>query len=141
MANLHKAWITSAVEAGLARIAEAKVTVKNVPNKGDVQEVPFDAVEFILPDAASAQALYSLAETARTKDDEGNLSENPLNILLGYAYGLNCRAKVRAQFEAKFEDPEKAVKKIAEMLVKSGRFKTFDKALAAAKLMQEVDEE
>lgn len=141
MANLHKPWILSAVEAGLARIAQAKVTVKNVPNKGDVQEVPFDAVEFIVPDAASATKLYELAESARTKDDEGVLSENPLNILLGYAYGLNCRAKVRAQFEARFEDPEKGIKKIAEMLVKTGRFKTYEKALAAARLMQEDETE
>jgi hypothetical protein len=141
---LHKAWILAAVAANLARIEEAKVTVKNVPNKGDEKKVPFDHIVFAT-DADSIVKLFALAEAEKgtTKDDDGNEvpNENPLNTLLTYAYGLNCRAKVRAQYEGQFEDPEKGIKKIAEMLVKTGRFKTFEKALAAARLMQEDDEE
>ena len=66
---------------------------------------------------------------------------NPLADLLTYAYGLNCRAKVRADFEAQFEDPEKAIKKIADALVKSGRFKSYEKALATARLLEEDEDE
>lgn len=141
MAELHKPWILSAQAAGLVRFETAKVTVKDVPNKGDKQEIPFNAASFVLTSAADAAKLYDLAEvdkgTVKLEDGSEVPAENPVATLLAYAYGLNCRAKVRAQFEAKFEDPDKAVKKIAEMLVKAGQFKSFEKALAAAKLMRE----
>jgi len=145
MAELHKPWILAAVAKALVRFEDAKVTVKNVPNKDDIQEVPFKAATFILSSPEDAAALYTLAEadrgTIKLEDGSEVPGDNPVASYLAYAYGLNCRAKVRAQFEAKFEDPDKAVKKIAEMLVKSGAFKSFDKALAAARLMrEEVDE-
>ncbi len=144
MSNLHKSWISDAVAKGLGRIEKASISVKNVPNKGDEKDIPFDKVVFTLTDADSLAALWTLAETARgtEKLEDGTEvpGENPVNTLLTYAYGLNCRAKVRADFESQFVDPDKAVKKIAEMLVKAGQFKSFDKALAAAKAMRETDE-
>lgn len=141
MAELHKPWILSALAAGLVRFEDAKVTVKDVPNKGDKQEIPFKSAVFVIDSPESAASLYKLAEadkgTVKAEDGTEVPAENPIGTLLAYAYGLNCRAKVRAQFEARFEDPDKAVKKIAEMLVKAGQFKSFEKALAAAKLMRE----
>lgn len=145
MANLHKAWILAAAEKNFVRFEDAAVTVKNVPNKGDEKKVDFKAALFTIESPEDAAALYTLAETerTRTKADDGTetIGDNPLATLLAYAYGLNCRAKVRAQFESQFEDPDKAVKKIAEMLVKAGQFKNLDKALAAAKLMREQPED
>lgn len=143
VSDLHKSFVTAAAAKGLVRFEAAKVTVKNVPNKGDEQEIPFEAAVFTIETPEQAAELFKLAEADRptVKTDDGEApGDNPVATLLGYAYGLNCRAKVRSQFEAKFEDPDKAVKKIAEMLVKSGQFKSFDKALAAAKLMREDDE-
>jgi len=145
MAELHKAWILAGVSKSLIRFEDANVTVKNVPEKGNEVKVPFKAATFIIASPEDAAALYTLAEadrgTVKLEDGTEVPGDNPVATLLAYAYGLNCRAKVRAQFEAKFEDPDKAVKKIAEMLVKSNAFKSFDKALAAARLMrEEVDE-
>jgi len=148
MAELHKPWILLAVAAGLARLEDAKVKINDLPNKGDKHEEPFKSVVFDVDSREAASELFDLAEAAKGtvkvevdgKETEVP-AENPLSVLLGYAYGLNCRAKVRAQYEAKFEDPDKAVKKIAEMLVKSGQFKSLDKALAAAKLMREEPDE
>ena len=145
MSNLHKDWILSAVKGDLARTAEATITVRDVPEKGKTVEVPFEKVEFAIDSGDEMLALWTLAEASRTtvKDDDGKdvQTENPINTLLTYAYGLNCRAKVRAEYERGFEDPDKAIKKIAESLVKSGRFKSFDKALAAAKMLQETEDE
>jgi len=142
VSNLHKEWIKNAVSKSLARTTDASITVKDVPNKGDKKDIPFEKVEFALTDADGLTALWALAESARgtVKLEDGTEvpGENPINTLLTYAYGLNCRAKVRADFERQFEDPDKAVKKIAEMLVKSGQFKNYDKALAAAKAMRET---
>lgn len=144
MAELHKPWILAAANAGLVRFEDAEVTVKNVPNKGDEKKVPFKAAVFTIENKAQASELYELAEadkgTIKLENGTEVPGDNPIATLLAYAYGLNCRAKVRAQFESQFEDPEKGIKKIAEMLVKTGRFKSFDKALAAARLMQESDE-
>jgi hypothetical protein len=144
MSNLHKSWISDAVNKGLARFVPANITVKNVPNKGDEKEIPFEKVEFTVTDDAGIQALWTLGEAARgtVKAEDGTEvpGENPLNTLLTYAYGLNCRAKVRADFERQFEDPDKALKQIAEKLVKSGKFKSYDKALAAAKLLTEDED-
>lgn len=145
MSNLHKSWIETAVSEGLARFEDANITVKNVPNKGDNKEIPFKKVVFVLTDAASVTKLYALAEAAKgtTKDDAGNdvPAENPINVLLTYAYGLNCRAKVRADFERQFEDPDKALRKAAEALVKGGLFKDVDKALVAVKAMREESDD
>ena len=145
MAELHKPWILAALAEGLVRFEDAEVTVKNVPNKGDVQKVPFKAATFNIESPADASALYTIAEadrgTIELEDGTKVPGDNPVGTLLAYAYGLNCRAKVRAQFEGRFEDPDKAVKKIADMLVKSGQFKSFDKALSAAKLMREEPDE
>jgi len=145
MAELHKPWILAAASKSLVRFEDAKVTVKNVPTKGDETTVPFKAATFIIGSPEDAAALYTLAEADRgvikAEDGTETPGENPVATLLAYAYGLNCRAKVRQQFEAGFEDPDKAVKKIADMLVKSGAFKSFDKALAAAKLMREAPED
>lgn len=141
MAELHKAWIMAAEAAGLVRFESANVKINDVPNKGDEHLEPFQRAIFVLSDEASASKLYGIAEAGKgtVKDEDGNESpaENPLATLLTYAYGLNCRAKVRTTYEAKFEDPDKAIKQIAEKLVKSGRFKSYDKALAAARLLQE----
>ena len=141
MSNLHKDWIRAAVAAGLARIENAKVSVKGVPNKGDNTEIAFEKVVFIIETAEQAANLMKLGDSVRgtTKNDDGVevLREHPIAELLSYAYGLNCRAKVRADFERQFEDPDKALKKIAALLVKSGQFKNETKALAAARLMQE----
>jgi hypothetical protein len=143
MAELHKSWITAAQAAGIIRFEDATVTIKDVPNKGDKHEESFKLARFIAS-PENLMALWTLADAERgeeTLDDGSKVpGENPLNVLLTYAYGLNCRAKVRAQYEAKFEDPEKAIKKIAESLVKAGRFKSYEKALAAARLLQETDE-
>lgn len=145
MANLHKAWIDTAVEKGLARFEDANVTVKDVPNKGDKQEIAFKKVVFLIDNAKQATELFTLAEAGRrtTTDDEGNevTGSNPLASFATYAYGLECRAKVRAEFEGKFEDPDKGLKKIADMLVKTGKFKSVEKALAAARLLQESEED
>lgn len=137
----HQDWILAAAEAKLVRFEDAAVTIKGVPTKDAEVKVDFDAAVFVIESAEDAEKLYKLAEDGRGTDAEGNPKANPLATLLAYAYGLNCRAKVRAQYEAQFEDPDKAVKKIAEMLVKAGQFKSFDKALAAAKLMREQPED
>ena len=141
MSNLHKDWIRSAVADGLARIEDANVTVKGVPNTGDVKEISFEKVVFTIETAEQATKLMALGATARgtTKNDDGVEvpKEHPVADLLTYAYGLNCRAKVRADFERQFEDPDKALKKIAALLVKSGQFKDEAKALAAARIMRE----
>ena len=141
MSNLHKDWIRSAVSEGLARIENATVTVKGVPNKGDIKEISFEKVVFTIENETTASALMALGAKARgtTKNDEGVEvpKEHPVAELLTYAYGLNCRAKVRADFERQFEDPDKALKKIAALLVKSGQFKDEAKALAAARIMRE----
>ena len=141
MSNLHKEWIRAAVAKGLARIEKAEVTVKGVPNKGDIKEISFEKVIFTIDNDAQSAALMQLGEAARgtTKDDDGKEvpREHPVAELLTYAYGLNCRAKVRADFERQFEDPDKALKKIAALLVKSGQFKDEAKALAAARIMRE----
>lgn len=141
MSNLHKDWIREAVAAGLARIEDATVTVKGVPNAGDLKEIKFDKVVFTIETAEQSAALMALGDKARgtTKNDEGVEvpKEHPVADLLSYAYGLNCRAKVRADFERQFEDPDKALKKIAALLVKGGQFKDETKALAAARLMRE----
>ncbi len=144
MSNLHKEWIRLAVAAGLARIEYAEVTVKGVPNKGDIKEINFEKVVFTIETAEQSAALMKLGDAARgtTKNDEGTEvpKEHPVAELLTYAYGLNCRAKVRADFERQFEDPDKALKKIAALLVKSGQFKSETKALAAARLMAEDED-
>ncbi len=110
-----------------------------------MKEIDFDKIVFTPDSETDVAALYVHAETARgkTKGDDGVEvpKANPLADLLTYAYGLNCRAKVRADFEAQFEDPEKAIKKIADALVKSGRFKSYEKALATARLLEEDDDE
>ena len=141
MSNLHKDWIRAAVEQGLARFEEAKVTVKGVPNKGDEKLIAFEKAVFTIETDEQSAALMKLGDAARgtTKNDEGVevQKEHPVAELLSYAYGLNCRAKIRADFERQFEDPDKALKKIAALLVKSGQFKNEAKALAAARLMQE----
>ena len=145
MSNLHKDWIRSAVAEGLARIEEANVTVKGVPNKGDLKLIPFEKIIFTIDTEAEGARLMAIAEAGRgtTTDDDGKEvpKANPVADLVTYAYGLNCRAKVRADFESKFEDPEKAIKAMAKLLVKSGRFKSEEKALAAARLLQEDDDE
>ena len=141
---LHKDWIKAAVALGLARTEDATVTVKGVPNKGDIKEISFEKVVFTIEDEASASKLMVEGAKARgtTKNDEGTEvpKEHPVAELLTYAYGLNCRAKVRADFERQFEDPDKALKKIAARLVKSGQFKSETKALAAARLMAEDED-
>ncbi len=141
MSNLHKDWIRAAIDHGLARIEKANVTVKGVPNAGDTKEIEFDKVVFTIETAEQSADLMRLGDTARgtTKDDKGAEvpKEHPVADLLTYAYGLNCRAKVRADFERQFEDPDKALKKIAALLVKSGQFKDEAKALAAARIMRE----
>lgn len=140
---LHKAWVEAAVARGLARYENAEVTINDVPNKGDKHKEAFKRVVFSI-DGSTVLDLYNLADAERgvVKDEDGNEvpGENPVNDLLTYAYGLNCRAKVRTQYEAKFVDPEKGDKDMASKLVKSGRFKSFEKALAAVKLMHEDDE-
>lgn len=145
MSELHKPWILAAVAKGLVRFESAKVKINDTPNKGDKHEEPFESAVFVVESATDAANLYNLAETDRgtVKQEDGTEvpGDNPIGVLLGYAYGLNCRAKVRARYEAKYEDPDKAVKKIAEMLVKSGQFKSLDKALAAARLMREEPDE
>ena len=145
MSNLHKEWIRAAVAEGLARIEDAVVTVKGVPNKGDEKEISFEKVVFTIETEAQSASLMALGAEARgtTKNDEGVEvpKEHPVAELLTYAYGLNCRAKVRADFERQFEDPDKALKKIAALLVKSGQFKDEAKALAAARIMREDTDE
>ncbi len=141
MSNLHKDWIRAAVAQGLARFEKAKVTVKGVPAPGDTKEIEFDKVVFSIDTAEQAAALMKLGDAARgtTKDKDGKEvpKEHPVSEYLSYAYGLNCRAKVRADFERQFEDPDKALKKIAALLVKSGQYKSEEKALACARLMRE----
>lgn len=144
--ELHKAFVLKAAEAGLVRFVDAAITLKaKASPTGKDEKVPFRAAEFLLSSREDAARLYDLAEETKgtVKDESGKEipADNPVPILIEYAYGLNCRAKVRAQFEAKNEDPEKADKKMAETLVKNGRFKSFEKALAAVKLMHEDDEE
>ena len=145
VSNLHKSWIETAVSKGLARFEDAEITVRNVPNKGDETKVPFKKVAFTIDNPEQASALAAIAEAGRgtTKDDDGNEhpAEHPLATLLTYAYGLNCRAKVRAEFESQYEDPDKALKKIAALLVKSGQFKDEAKALAAARAMREASDD
>lgn len=139
--DIHKEWVAKAVEAGLARYEDAKVTIKDIPNKGDVKEVDFKKVVFSVDNAAELAKLFTLAEAGKgtTKDEAGKEvpGENPVNTLLTYAYGLNCRSRVRIGYESQFIDPEAAIKKIANALVKAGRFKSFEKAMAAARLLQE----
>ncbi len=144
--DLHKPWIAEAVSAGLARVEPtAEVTIKDVPNKGDKRTVKFDHIVFLANTPDEFQKLATLAESARGtfKDDDGNdqPDDHPLAKLLTYGYGLNCRAKVRQEDAKQFEDPEKAIKKIADALVKSGKFKSVEKALAAARLLQETDDD
>jgi len=143
--ELHKEWIRTAVAAGLARFVDANVTIKDIPNEGDKKEVPFKKVEFAVSDAADLTKLFTMAEAGKgtTKDEDGKEvpAENPINTLLTYAYGLNCRSKVRITYESQFVDPEAGLKKVANLLVKTGRFKSLEKALAAARAMQEDDSE
>ena len=154
MSNLHKEWIRLAVAEGLARIEDADVTVKGVPNKGDIKEISFEKVIFIIETNEQAARLMALGAKARgttkvTTNDAATGKEStkevprehPVAELLTYAYGLNCRAKVRADFERQFEDPDKALKKIAALLVKGGQFKSEEKALAAARIMREDTDE
>jgi len=147
MAELHKAWVLAAAAAGLVRFEDAKIKVNDLPNPGDKHEEPFKVAIFEITTALRASELFELAEadkgTIKVEVDGKETevpADNPVGVLLGYAYGLNCRAKVRADFAKQFEDPDKAIKSIAEKLVKSGRFKSFDKALAAAKMLREIED-
>lgn len=148
--SLHKAWVLAAVAAGLARLEKASITLKpKASPTGKKEEVPFERAIFLVDSKDDASRLYDLAEkdrgTVTVKDENDKDVEvpdvNDLAKLLTYAYGLNCRTKVRTGFEAQFEDPDKALKKVAENLVKSGQFKNYDKALAAARLMREEPDE
>lgn len=158
---LHKPWIAGLVEKGLARFEKAEITIsaKTSPTGKD-EAIPFTdggKVVFALETPEQARELFEIAEankgTQTVKVDGKEVevpAENPINVLLTYAYGLNCRAKIRADFESAHEDPEKANVKLAKALVSSGKIKprkgedeakTMARALAYAKALGEADED
>ncbi len=147
MAEIHKSWVTEAGTKNLLRFVDAEVRVSKDEKKGipSDQVEKFQAAEFSLATEEDLASLWALAEASRDtyKDEDGNekRSDNPINTLLTYAYGLTCRQRVRQNVEARFEDPDKAVRKIADLLVKTGKFKSVEKAMAFIKASQEDDSE
>ncbi len=145
--EIHKEWVLKAGNQNLVRFVDGEVKVSKDEKKG----IPSDQVEaikvaeFTLASVEDLKSLWDLAEAGRDtyKDADGNekTGDNPINTLLGYAYGLGCRQRARTNVEGRFEDPDKAVRKIAELLVKAGNFKSVEKAIAFVKASREDNEE
>ena len=128
----HDGWVTKAAEAGLVSFKDATVSIKN--EAGEVTEVPFQQAVFAINTADEASKLFNLAEAER-KDGKANA----ISTAIGYAYGLGCRAAIRAASMP--ADPDKALKAVAKSLLKAfpKKYKTEEQALVAARAMAEEE--